>query len=258
MVGVERIVLITQDEPFFLASALERLLKQVPAGAKVVGCILLSPSPFGRRESLLGKLLRSYRIFGLRFVLRYAFRYVRTRSRPEFRVESVMKKYGVPAVRLDDGINSNASLGRIRDLAPDLLVSIAGNEIFRRPLLSIAPHGCLNLHSALLPKYRGLLPSFWVLKNGERESGVSVFEVDEGIDSGPILVQRKFATAGMTQEQLIERGKALGIDAVTEAIGMIMRGDRRRIKNDAAQATYFSFPKSTDVAAFRRAGARFY
>jgi len=55
----------------------------------------------------------------------------------------------------------------------------------------LAPKGCLNLHSALLPKYRGLMPSFWVLKNNENKTGVSVFFVDKGIDSGPIFSAKK-------------------------------------------------------------------
>jgi methionyl-tRNA formyltransferase len=138
------------------------------------------------------------------------------------------------------------------------MVSVAGNQVFRRPLIDIAPHGCLNLHGALLPKYRGLLPSFWVLKNRERYSGVSVFLVENGIDSGPILVQKRFEIGGMTQEHLIEHSKSVGMDAIVEAVEMIMRGDTTRIANSDADATYHSFPTARDVAEFRRAGARFF
>ena len=72
-----------------------------------------------------------------------------------------------------------------------MLVSILGNQIFKRKLIDLAPKGCINLHTALLPKYRGLMPTFWALKNNEKNTGVSVFFVDEGIDSGPIIIQKK-------------------------------------------------------------------
>jgi methionyl-tRNA formyltransferase len=254
----ERIILITQDEPLFLRSALNRLLTRMPAGARVVGCVLLASSPFAKRESLPQKLLRTYRVFGAGFTIHYLARYAIRMLQPWLYVGSVLKRHEVKIIRLSSSINSLKSLDTIRRLEPDLLISIAGNEIFRLPLLELAPHGCLNLHSALLPKYRGLLPSFWVLKNKERESGVSVFEVDEAIDAGPILVQKRFAIEGLTQEQVIRRGKELGADAVIEAVEMIMRGDMRRIANDDSEATYFSFPTAEDIAAFRASGGRFY
>ena len=137
-------------------------------------------------------------------------------------------------------------------------MSIAGNQIFKRKLLDVATHGCINLHTALLPKYRGLMPSFWVLKNGETHTGVSVFLVDEGIDSGPILVQNKVAINGMSQARLIDVTKKMGMDAILESIEKIHAGNPELIANDAAQMTYFSFPTRADVQAFLAAGKRFY
>ena len=84
-------------------------------------------------------------------------------------------------------------------------MSVAGNQIFRAALLEVAHKGCLNVHSALLPRYRGLMPTFWVLKNGEKETGVSVFLVDKGIDSGPIVVQKRVPITTDRLENLIRR-----------------------------------------------------
>ena len=125
-------------------------------------------------------------------------------------------------------------------------------------MVDLAPQGCLSLDSALLPRYRGLMPSFWVLKNREKETGVSVFFVDEGIDSGPILVQRRIEIGEMTQAELIEASKIVGMDAIIEAIAKIQKGDIATLPNDAATATYFKFPTRDDVTAFRAAGARFF
>jgi methionyl-tRNA formyltransferase len=253
-----RLIIITQDEPFFLPEVLDYLLRRLPQSTVAVGCVLLSPSPFGKKERIVQKLQRTYEVFGARFLAHYLLRYAQNKLRRAPSVADVMAQQGVPILRLRSSINSEQSLSTIRALAPDLLISASGNEIFRRPLLELARHGCINLHAALLPKYRGLMPSFWILHNRERLSGVSVFLVDEGIDTGPILVQKKFAIGDMTQEQLIRHGKRLGMDAIIEAVETIARGGGGAIENNNAKATYFSFPTAKDVEKFRRAGARFY
>ncbi len=60
-----------------------------------------------------------------------------------------------------ESINSEQALARIASYHPDVLVSIAGNQLFKRPLIELASKACINLHTALLPKYRGLMPTFW-------------------------------------------------------------------------------------------------
>ena len=137
-------------------------------------------------------------------------------------------------------------------------MSVAGNQIFRKPLIELAPKGCLNLHSALLPKYRGLMPTFWALKNGEKETGVSVFLVDEGIDSGPIVVQKRVPIETDSLEELIRATKVIGMDAVWEAVEKIHRGRPKLTPNPESEKTYFSFPTKADVRAFRAAGKRLY
>ena len=105
---------------------------------------------------------------------------------------------------MHESINSNQSLDILNKLDADLFISISGNEIFKKKLIDIPHHGIINLHSASFQKYRGLMPSFWVLKNKEKQTGVTVFFVDEGIDSGPILVQKKLLLGELSQWRLIE------------------------------------------------------
>lgn len=253
-----RIVIITQDDPFYLPDNLDYLLGNLPEGAQVVGCVVSKVSPFGKKESFLAKARRTFRIFGAGFFLRYSFEFLVSRLPGREGVRDVLHKHNVNEIAVTGSLNSEASLATLRELAPDLLVSIAGNEIFRKPLIELAPQGCLNLHTALLPKYRGLMPSFWVLRHGEAETGVSVFYVDEGIDSGPILVQERIQIGNMTQRDLIRETKALGMRAIIKAIEKIRDGDTTTMPNDAEQSTYFTFPTREDVREFKRAGARFY
>lgn len=251
-----KIVVITQDDPFYLPDVLERFFTGLSGRHQITGCVLLAASPFGKKESALQKASRTYRIFGLGFFLRYGCKFVWSRLFRRRAVSRLFEANGARIITLSKSINHHESLQMIREMKPDLLVSILGNEIFREPLLEVAP--CLNLHTAPLPRYRGLLPTFWVLRYSEAETAVSVFLVDEGIDSGPILVQKPVLIANQSQEELIWETKKLGMDAMVEAIDIMASGAPRFIENDPQKGSYFSFPTKEDVRAFRAAGARFY
>jgi methionyl-tRNA formyltransferase len=253
-----RVVLLTQDEPLFLAPALDYLLSRTPAGVTVVGCVVFEPSPLGKKMGIAGRGRELLRVFGLAYFVRYATKFAAARLNPKRRLSRILRRYGVPEVELHNNVNAEASLEAIRALGPDLLVSIAGNQIFRRPLIELAPKGCLNLHTALLPRYRGLMPIFWALKNGEKETGVSVFLVNEGIDSGPIVVQKRVPIDGDSLEQLIRRTKIIGMDAVWEAVDQMRQEAVDLIPNPETEKTYFSFPTPADVREFRAAGKRLY
>jgi methionyl-tRNA formyltransferase len=138
------------------------------------------------------------------------------------------------------------------------LISVLGNQIFKKPLLNIAPKGCINLHTAMLPKYRGLMPTFWVMKNNEKYTGVSVFFVDEGIDSGPIIVQEKVQINNLTQAQLIKLTKKIGMKLIVKAVKIISDNNLVLIPNPESDKTYYSFPTREDVIVFKKIGKRFY
>ena len=101
------------------------------------------------------------------------------------------------------------------------------------------------------------MPSFWVLLNNEQETGVSVFYIDEGIDSGPIIKQQNVNIENMTQKELIKATKYIGIDLLIEAIEDIESNNVTLVSNDDSDATYYSFPTREDVKAFIRSGKKF-
>jgi methionyl-tRNA formyltransferase len=141
------------------------------------------------------------------------------------------------------------------ELHPDLIVSVAASQIFREPLLGIPPKGCVNIHGALLPRYRGMLPSFWTLLNGEREGGVTVHYMSAGIDDGQIIEQRRFPIhADDTVETLIGRSKAVGAELLLDVLARIEQGDVITHPNNAAEGTYYSFPTRHDVRQLKALG----
>ena len=83
-----------------------------------------------------------------------------------------------------------AFIAQLRDLKPDLMVVVAYGQILPSAILEIPPHGCLNVHTSLLPKYRGAAPIQWAMANGDAETGVTIMKMDAGLDTGPILAMR--------------------------------------------------------------------
>ena len=252
-----RVVIITQDEPFYLRNNLDYLFSIFPKSCEVVGCVVNDVSPFGKTETFFSKALTPLTVFGLRFFIHYSFKYLIQKFKNN-NIRSLLKCKKVPEIKLSSSINSKKSLDEIKSYQPDLLISILGNQIFKKPLIELAPKGCINLHTALLPKYRGLMPTFWVLKNDENHTGVSVFFVDEGIDSGPIIVQKLIQINGQSQAELIRESKRIGMEAIAEAVDFIYRDSVNLIENDDLQKSYYSFPTRKDVREFRMSGKRFF
>lgn len=253
-----KIVIITQDNPLYIAESIERLIKKLRSTNQIVGCIVADPSPFGKKESFKDKALNTYRIFGVNFFIYYSIKYLVNKFLKRKNLTKILVNNSIKNISLNHSVNHPDSINKIKKLKPDLMISLAGNEIFKKEFINIPPKGCLNLHTALLPKYRGLMPTFWALKNDEEYTGVSVFFVDEGIDSGDIIIQKKLKIGAKTQAQLIKETKKLGVDAIVEAVNAINKNNVNIIKNDDRDMTYFSFPTKKDVKDFKNKNKKFF
>ena len=87
-------------------------------------------------------------------------------------------------------VREKATVSQIKHLEPDVIVVIAFGQILPRSILDIPPFGCFNVHPSLLPKYRGAAPIQWALINGETETGITIMLLDEGEDTGDIILQQ--------------------------------------------------------------------
>lgn len=253
-----RVLIITQDDKLYLPSTLAYLFTIMPKSIDVVGVTILEVSPFGKRYSIIQKAKQTLDVFGFYFFVRYSYRYLVASLKKRDSIEEICKISKIPVLKGIQNVNQEESLEKFRELNPDLIVSIAANQVFKKPLIDLAPKGCINLHSALLPRNRGLMPTFWALKHGDQETGVSVFFVDEGIDSGPILVQKTIKIGERCLDSLIERTKTLGMEAVVEAMTAVEHGNISLIDNDTEKSTYNKFPTRQDVIEFLQGGNRFF
>jgi methionyl-tRNA formyltransferase len=253
-----RIILITQSDPFYLAKSIDYLAENMPKYARIVGAVVSDFSPYSKKESVTKFAWRTLRTFGGRFSLFYLCKFLLNSLCSKNNIKKVLEKHAIPTINLRKSINHPESIFLLSSFEPGLLVSIASNKIFKKSLIDLAPKGCINLHTGLLPKYRGLMPTFWVLKNQEEITGVSVFFVDEGIDSGPIIVQKEIKIQNMSHAELIKKSKLVGMDAIVEAIEKINQGNFELIPNRDDEMTYYSFPKRNDVKDFINKGNRFF
>lgn len=253
-----RVGFITQDDPFYLAESFRYVLDHLPTGAEVGFAVVLGASPFGKRLSFLSKIRQTYDVFGTRFLWHYGWRFLQAKLSARHSVKEVLRARSVEILTPSGPINAPEFLEELRARRPDLLVSFAGNQIFKQPLIELAPKGCLNVHSALLPRHRGLMPTFWALKHGDSETGVSVFFVDEGIDTGPILVQKRVPIRARSLDALLWETKQVAAAAVVESITKIQHGGYALMPNTADEGNYNTFPKRDDVREFVRAGNRLF
>nr|HEX4315444.1 methionyl-tRNA formyltransferase [Kofleriaceae bacterium] len=120
----------------------------------------------------------------------------------------------------------------------ELAAVVAYGKILPRTVLDAAPRGCINVHASLLPKYRGAAPVQWAVIHGERETGVSIMQLDDGMDTGPVYFERRVAIGDdETGGELLARLADVGAAALVDAIAAIASGAARATAQDHAAAT---------------------
>lgn len=145
----------------------------------------------------------------------------------------------------------------LRRLEPDLGVVVAYGHILRPEILAIPSRGMINVHASLLPRYRGAAPIQHAILEGERETGITIMQMEEGLDSGPILHQVATPigaeeTAGMLAQRLAD----LGATALVEVLSLLAAGLARPVAQDHARATYApKLDRETARLEWRRDGA---
>lgn len=126
----------------------------------------------------------------------------------------------------------------LRGLSPQLVVVVAYGRILPPEVLALPQYGCVNLHVSLLPKYRGAAPIQWAVLNGDRETGVTVMQMDEGLDTGDILrVQRVPIGPETTSGELFEQVTQVGAKLLCETLDQIEHKETTPHKQDDTQAT---------------------
>ena len=252
-----RTVAVTQSDPFFTGRFFETFLDAAPsAGVELVEIVLLRNFNESRR-ALARRLAGFYPTDDL---MRLLWRYGRSRW-DEFRgvprsVEAVAGRHGVP-VRALATINDPGYLRTLGERGVDVLLSVAAPEIFRPATLRAVPK-VLNVHNGRLPDYRGMMPTFWALSEGEDEVQVTVHEMAERLDAGPVVAEFPVPVRPCDSAFDVSRNaKAVAGRELAALLGRLRDGswpEPRPI--DVSRGTYRGFPGRADARRLRAAGRR--
>lgn len=223
--------------------------------ARSEGASVYVVPPLYRNQTPRAAAWRYFRTFGVAAAWGLAHRVVRAKLRRQS-IGRVCESHGVPCSPAGD-INDRAFLERLRTERPDVIVSVSCPQIFKAPLIELAPRGCLNIHGAILPAYRGVMPSFWMLANDEKTAGVSIFFVNEDIDAGDLCGQRSFdIDPDETLDKFLRRSKMIAAELLLEVLTAVENGTVARAPLDLTAGSYYSWPKREAVRRFQAAGRR--
>ena len=152
-------------------------------------------------------------------------------------VKVLAAENGVPGFQ-PQKMKDPATLEQLKSLAPDLIVVVAYGRILPRAVLELPRYGCINVHASLLPKYRGAAPIQWAILDGEAETGVTIMQMDAGLDTGDILMVEPVAIdPEETSGELFDRVTAVGAEALCETIPQIAAGTLTAVPQDYENAT---------------------
>lgn len=247
-----RVLLVTEDDPLYVIRFFEAFFEQYPRDEfEVVGITVAKAF----HEPLLKTMRRMWRFYGpvdfMRLCARFAMVKLRGRS-----IETLAIRNGVQPLPASS-VNDPAYVDRVKLLGPDVIVSVAAPEIFRRDILGAARLRCLNIHSGRLPKYRGMMPNFWQMLHGESHAVVTVHEMVPKLDAGDVLGTLEFQIQQRDSlHRVITETKRAGAALMIQVLRQLADGSARAQPLDMSQAGYFKFPTPADVKAFRRRGHR--
>ena len=170
---------------------------------------------------------------------------------------SLVREAGVPLAATANAHNE-ASLAMLRSWTPDLIVSNYFNQIIRQPILDMPSMGTINMHPALLPRNRGLMPCFWAMASGDETAGATVHWVDDTLDTGNILFQDAVPIQnGESVISLSQRCSVCGAGLLLECIRELRKGHLPGRVQDETKRTYYSWPSRGGIRRLYRRGHRY-
>ncbi|NND49812.1 MAG: hypothetical protein HKN60_06135 [Rhizobiales bacterium] len=154
---------------------------------------------------------------------------------------------GLPLISTSN-INAHPSIEALRALKPDLIVSNYFNQVIKEPILDEPDWEVINIHPALLPRNRGLMPCFWALANGDSMTGVTVHRVDKNLDTGEMLAQREVPIRPRDSViSLSQRCSEAAADLVLKVIKELEAGAAVSSPQNHKQSSYYSWPSRAGI-----------
>lgn len=138
-------------------------------------------------------------------------------------------------------VREESFVEKLRADKPDVIVVVAYGQIIPKSILEIPKYGCINIHGSLLPKYRGAAPIQWAVLDGEKETGITSMFMDEGLDTGDMLLKKTLILEEReTSGTLFDKMKVLGAETLIETLDKLEKGELTPEKQPAESPTAYS------------------
>jgi methionyl-tRNA formyltransferase len=161
-------------------------------------------------------------------------------------VKTLALELGIPLIQ-PEKLRQPEAMEQLRTWNPDLIVVAAFGQILKKDVLDLPPHGCLNVHASLLPRWRGAAPIHAAILNGDDETGVTIMKMDVGLDTGPMLSKESIRlTRDDTAGSVLEKLSHLGADLLIETLPEYLSGQLTPIPQPEDGMTYAPMIKKED------------
>jgi methionyl-tRNA formyltransferase len=258
-----RIEFVTQEDPLYILPMFEEFLK-VYSDRFTIARISSCPTMGSRsRKKMVRELIELYGLFGF---ARLAFRVGVSRllghlklgrkAGRYFSLAQLCRAFNIEFVSIGNP-NATEFMDGVRARNCDLIVSVACPYIVKQPLLELPRLGWINIHHAPLPRYKGMMPTFWQLYHGEEAVGLTIHRMVAKLDEGGALLQEQLPIeAGESLDRLIRRSKRHAAHSLAKVLEELSTGKVPNAGPSDAKSTYFTFPTSAEIREFRRRGLR--
>ena len=258
------IVFITINDVLFLPTFFKNFLSKANPADTYKALIV---QPIYKNETIISMARKYLRTFGLKEFLYFTTETVISKLQGMFlqpkkdmmlhSVTAVLRAYDCEFLCIDKDVNESPVIELLRGWNTDIIISVGCPQLFKENIINLPKKGCLNLHGAPLPKYRGVLPSFWMLKNNEKYACNTLFFVNETIDGGDIILQESFPIErDTTLRSLIMDSKFKASEMVLKAVEMIRSDNVVTRPIEVSRGSYFGWPSRKDVLDFLACGRR--
>lgn len=248
-----RVAIVTEEDLFYVREFfVEFFKKSVEADYELAGITIL---PAFNKKSTFDLAKQMFGFYGPYHFVRVGFQYV-FRKVIRKTIAALADSYNVPNIPVSN-INSDEYYNWIKANNIDVVISIAAPQLFKKRLLEAIPRGCINSHSALLPENRGMMPVFWGLYKGSEEIGVTIHTMEEELDKGEILNQRRVPVGNESLHEMIMKTKRISAELMYETLSEMSKGEIESTPV-ADGGSMQTFPTPSEVKEFKRRGKRLF
>ncbi len=258
-----RIAFLTQDDPLYILPFFESFFAGDLHDLEVTGIFACRPMGNRKRSTLLRELAVLYgpagftKLIGLQGWHRLAAGLHLASGRGGFHsLHGLANHYRVPYRKIGNP-NAACHFEEIASRHLDILVSVACPFILKRRLLELPSRAALNIHHAPLPRYKGMMPTFWQMYHGERSVGITIHTMADKLDEGEIVHQESVPVIqGESMHSLIRRSKRAGGGVMLTVLRKAVQGDMPDAVEPADATSYFTFPNTAEIRTFRERGLK--